>query len=208
MANFNWHGALCSTHKSCTHGHMSWEKGGAKWELVSAPWTSFRRFSHVLWSKAHNHRLLRACLPGSKRKLPPPAWQTRLELPSVVCCLRGMQFPGNVYICNQGHLSSAWAHCISYAPRQTMKLCPQSEGTLPSQMSATARSWIMEGPIFTCFSYHLHHYAWWACALPAFIWKIAFLTISMVIGIGGPSTGDSSDRWFGSQLNSALRSLW
>ena len=45
-------------------------------------------------------RLLRACLPGSKRKLPPPACQTRLELPSVVCRLRGMQFPGSVYICN------------------------------------------------------------------------------------------------------------
>ena len=39
-------------------------------------------------------------------------------------------------------------------------------------------------------------------ALPAFIWKIAFLTISMVIGIGGPSTGGSSDRWSGSQSNS------
>ena len=42
----------------------------------------FQRFSEVLWLKAHNHRLLRACLPGSKRKLPPPSCQTRLELPN------------------------------------------------------------------------------------------------------------------------------
>ena len=47
------------------------------------------------------------CLQGSKRKLPPPACQTRLELPYVVCRLRGVQFPGSVYICNHGPLSSA-----------------------------------------------------------------------------------------------------
>ena len=116
MAKFHWHGALRSAHKSCTHGHVSWKKGGKKRELVSAHWTSSRRFSHMLYSKAHNHQLLRACLPGSKRKLPPPACQTELELPSVVCRLRGMQFPGSVYTCNQGPLSSAWAHCTSYAP--------------------------------------------------------------------------------------------
>ena len=49
----------------------------------------------------------------SLRKLPPPACQTRLELSSVVCRLRGVQFPGSMYICNQGPLSSAWSHCIS-----------------------------------------------------------------------------------------------
>ena len=48
--------------------------------------------------------LLRACLSCSKRKLPPPACQTQLELPSVVCRLRGVQFPGSVYTCNQGPL--------------------------------------------------------------------------------------------------------
>ena len=36
------------------------------------------------------HRLLRACLLGSKRKLPPPACQARLGLLSVVCRLRGV----------------------------------------------------------------------------------------------------------------------
>ena len=116
MAKFNWHGALRSAHKSCTHGHVSWKKDGKKRELVSAPWTSSRWFSHVLWSKVHNHRLLRACLPGSKKKLPSPACQALLELPSVVCRLRGVQFLGTVYTCNQGPLSRDWAHCNSYAP--------------------------------------------------------------------------------------------
>ena len=51
--------------------------------------TSSRRFSHVLWLKARNQRLLRACLLGSKRKLPPPVCQARLGLLSVVWHLRG-----------------------------------------------------------------------------------------------------------------------
>ena len=45
--------------------------------------------------------LLRACLLGSKRNLPPSTCQVRLGLPSVVCCQRGTQFPGTVYICNR-----------------------------------------------------------------------------------------------------------
>ena len=52
----------------------------------------------------------------SKRKLPPQACQVRPGLPSVVCHSRGVQLPGNVYICSQGLFSSAWAHCISCAP--------------------------------------------------------------------------------------------
>ena len=51
-------------------------------------------------------RLLRACLLGSKRKLPPPVCQALLGLFSVVCRLRGVLFPGTVYTCNQGPLSS------------------------------------------------------------------------------------------------------
>ena len=47
----------------------------------------------MLWLKAHNHRLRRACLLGSKRKLPPPVCQARLGLLSVVCHLRGVLFP-------------------------------------------------------------------------------------------------------------------
>ena len=56
------------------------------------------------------------CLLGSKRKLPTQAYQVRPGLPSVVCHPRGMQFPGTMYICSQGHFSSAWAHCISCVP--------------------------------------------------------------------------------------------
>ena len=52
----------------------------------------------------HSHLLLRACLLGSKRELPPPA--CHVGLPSVVCRPRGVQFPGTVYICSQGPLSS------------------------------------------------------------------------------------------------------
>ena len=116
MAKSHWHGALHSAHKSCTHGHMSWKRGGVKRELVVAPWTSSRQFSYMLQLKVHRHLLLRACLLGSKRKLPPPACQVRLGLPCVICLPRGVQFPGTVYICSQGPLSSAWAHCISCAP--------------------------------------------------------------------------------------------
>ena len=107
----------CAPHTRAVHMKGGW--------LESAPWTSSKQFSHVLWSQAHNHRLLRACLPGSKRKLPPPACQTQLELPSVVCRVRGVQFPGTVYICNQGPLSSAWVRCISYSP-SAYSLCTNS----------------------------------------------------------------------------------
>ena len=67
-----------------------------------------------------------------------------------------------------------------------MKLCSQSEGTLPSQMTATARSRIMEAPMSQAARITMTD---GPGALPAFICEIAFLTISMVIGMGGPSTG-------------------
>ena len=50
---------------------------------------------------------LRACLLGSKRKLPPPVCQARLGLLSVVCRLKSVLFPCSMYTCNQGPLSSA-----------------------------------------------------------------------------------------------------
>ena len=115
MVKSRWHGALRSAHKSCTHGHVFY-RGGMKRGLVADPWTSSRRFSHMLWLKVHSHLLLRACLLGSKRKLPPQACQIGSGLPSVVCHIRGVQFPGTVYIYSQGPFSSAWAHCISCAP--------------------------------------------------------------------------------------------
>ena len=54
--------------------------------------TSSRQSLHVLWLKAHNHRLLRVCLLGSIRKLPPPVCQARLGLLSVVCRLRACSY--------------------------------------------------------------------------------------------------------------------
>ena len=62
MAKSRWHGALRSAHKSCTHGHVFWKRGGVKRKLVADPWTSSRRFSLVLWLRVHSHLLLRACL--------------------------------------------------------------------------------------------------------------------------------------------------
>ena len=115
-AKSHWHVALPSAHKSCTHGHVFWKRGGVKRGLVADLWTSSRRFSHVLWFKVHSHLLLRACLLGSKRKLPPQACQVWPGLPSVICHPRGVQFPGTMYLCSQGPFSSAWAHCISSAP--------------------------------------------------------------------------------------------
>ena len=57
--------------------------------------------------ESSQHQLLRACLLGSKRRLPPPLSQAGLGFLSVVCCLRGVLFPGTMYTCNQGLLSSA-----------------------------------------------------------------------------------------------------
>ena len=137
MAKSRWHGALRSAQKSCTHGHMFWKRDSVKRGLVADPCTSSRRFSHVLWLKVHSHLLLRACLLGSKRKLPPQACQVRPGLPSVVCHPRGMQFPGTVYIYSQGPFSSAWAHCISCAP----SACSLAVDAVAAHSSATDSAW-------------------------------------------------------------------
>ena len=55
--------------------------------------SSLNFFQAVLWSKVHNHQLLRACLPSSKRKLPPPACQAQLELPSCGLPSKGCAVP-------------------------------------------------------------------------------------------------------------------
>ena len=70
-----------------------------------------------------------------------------------------------------------------------MKLCSQSEGTLPSRMIATARSRIMEAPMSPAAHIISTTMPDGPSALPAFICDIAFLTISTVIGMDGPSTG-------------------
>ena len=92
---------------------------------------------HVLWLKVHNHRLLRACLPGSKRKLPPPACQARLELPSVVCCLRGVKFPGTVYTCYQGPLRTLEPTAFLMHP----VLTAFAEDAVAAHSRATSSTW-------------------------------------------------------------------
>ena len=82
----------------------------------------------MLWLKVHSHLLLRACLLGSKRKLPLQACQVRPG-PPVVCHPRGMQFPGTVYICSQGlffkRLSPLHFLCTQcLQPLQKMLLLP------------------------------------------------------------------------------------
>ena len=72
---------------------------------------------------------------------------------------------------------------------------------------AAARSRIMEAPVSPAAHIISTTMPDGPSAWPTFILEIAFLTISVVIGIGGPSTGGSSDRWSGSQSNS-LTSLW
>ena len=89
----------------------------------------FELLPGVLWLKAHSHRLLTACLLGSKRRLPPPVCQARLGLLSVVCRLRGVLFPGTVYTCNQGPLvkclSTLYFLCTQcLQPLQKMLLLP------------------------------------------------------------------------------------
>ena len=70
-----------------------------------------------------------------------------------------------------------------------MKLCSQSEGTLPSRMIAAARSRIMEVPMSPAARIISSTMPDGPGALPAFICEMAFLTRSMMIGMGGPSTG-------------------
>ena len=94
------------THKLYTRPHVLKER----WWEERTGFSSLNFFQAVFTFvvvEAHNHQLLRACLLGSKRKLPPPVCQARLGLLSVVCRLRGVLFPGTVYTCNQGPLSSA-----------------------------------------------------------------------------------------------------
>ena len=69
-----------------------------------------------------------------------------------------------------------------------MKLCSQAEGTLPSQMIAAVRSRIMEAPLSPTARIISTTMPDGPSALPAFICEIAFLTISVVIGMGGLST--------------------
>ena len=62
-----------------------------------------------------------------------------------------------------------------------MKLCSQSEGTLPWQMTAAAKSRIMEAPMSLAARIISTTMPDGLGALPAFIYEIAFLTITMVL---------------------------
>ena len=73
-----------------------------------------------------------------------------------------------------------------------MKLYFQSEGTLPLRMIAAARSRIMEASVSPAAGIISTTMPDRPCALPAFICEIAFLTISMVIGMGGPLVVDKT----------------
>ena len=57
------------------------------------------------------------------------------------------------------------------------------------------------GAHVTGCSYHLHHYVWWAWCFARLHRRDSLLNISMVIGMGGPSTGLGPS-------HSTLRSLW
>ena len=130
----------CAPHtRAVTRPHVLKERWREE-RTGSSSLTSSRQFSNVLWLKVHSHQLLRACLLCSKRKLPSPACQVRF--PSLVCHPRGEQFPGMVYICNPGPLSSA-SHCISCAPQPLQKML-----LLPSPVWQTAHeklSWTISG---------------------------------------------------------------
>ena len=152
-----WPSIAGMEHKSCTHGHVFWKRGGMKRELVADPWTSSRRF-HTLWLKVHSHLLLRACLLGSKRKLPPQACQVQPGLPSVVCHPRGVQFPhlqsGSFF----KHLSPLHFLCTQcLQPLQKMLLLPTpvgqtTHGNLPElcrRSSPVPRIMIFVCPAFT-----------------------------------------------------------
>ena len=70
-----------------------------------------------------------------------------------------------------------------------MKLCSQSEGTLPSQMIVAARPRIMEAPMSPAACIISTTMPDGPGALPALTCETAFLTMSVMIGTGGPSTG-------------------
>ena len=95
----------------------------------------------MLWLKSHSRRLLRACLLGSERKLPLPACQVQLGLPYVVCCPRGVQFPGTVYICNQCPLSLDPTVFLVHTVLCTQCLQPLEKILfLPTPVQQTARN--------------------------------------------------------------------
>ena len=60
------------------------------------------------------------------------------------------------------------------------------------------------GTFITCCLDHLHHYADGPAALSDYIFEITFFTMSIMFGIGGPSSAGSLD---GYHSSSTLRSF-
>ena len=75
-----------------------------------------------------------------------------------------------------------------------MKLCSHSVGTLPSRIMAVARLRIMVAPVSPAALIISTTMPDGPAALPDFIFEMAFVTMSIVIGIGGPSNSGLLDR--------------
>ena len=85
------------THELYTQSRVLKER----WQEERTGFSSLNFFQAVF-----THVVVEPLAVDSKRRLPPPVCQARLGLLSVVCRLRGVLFPGTVYTCNQGPLSS------------------------------------------------------------------------------------------------------
>ena len=79
-----------------------------------------------------------------------------------------------------------------------MKLYSQSAETFPSRMIAMARSRVMAAHVSPTSLIISTTTPEGPAALPDFILEMAFFSISMVIGIGGPSSVGPSERCSGS----------
>ena len=88
-----------------------------------------------------------------------------------------------------------------------MKLSSQLAGTLPSQIIAVPRLWIMVAPVSLAALIISTTMPDGPAALSDFIFEMAFFTMSIGIRIGGPSSSGLLDRCSGSYLNSTFRSL-
>ena len=102
QVSLSWSIAL-RTHVLCTRPRVLKER----WREERTGFSSLNFFQVVFTRvvvESSQPPAVRACLLGSKRKLPPLVCQARLGLLSVVCRLRGVLFPCTVYTCNQGPL--------------------------------------------------------------------------------------------------------
>ena len=97
------HGALHSAHKSCTPSHMSWKVAGRQnwYQLLELLPGSFHTYIVVQSSQQPATEHVSQVAKGSYM------YHLQLVRADLNFPLRGVQFPGIVYTCNQGPLSSA-----------------------------------------------------------------------------------------------------